>query len=57
MIISPVKRAELVPENENTFVIKGDQYRVIFLRDNTGEVTQMKLREFPGVEYPAIKVK
>jgi hypothetical protein len=57
MISSPIRKAELVPENENTFVIKGDQYRIIFLRNDRGEVTQMKVREFPGVEYPAIKVK
>ena len=57
MISSPIRRAELVPESDNTFVIKGDQYRIIFLRDGRGEVTQMKVREFPGVEYPAMKVR
>lgn len=51
-----VKR-ELVPESDNTFVIKGDQYRVIFLRDAGGAVTHLRLREFPGVEYSAIRIR
>lgn len=48
---------ELMPENENTFVVKGNQYRVIFVRDATGQITHLRWREFPGVEYNAIKIK
>jgi hypothetical protein len=48
---------ELVPENANTFVIRGDQYRLIFARDGSGRVSHVRLREFPGVEYNAIRVK
>jgi ketosteroid isomerase-like protein len=47
---------ELVPENDDTFVISGDQYRVIFVRDASGNVTHLRLREFPGVEYSAIRI-
>ena len=51
------KKRELVPENDNTFVIRGDQYRVIFVRDDKERVTHLRLREFPGVEYSAIRIK
>jgi len=47
---------ELVPESDTTFVIKGNQYRVIFMRDANGVVTHLRLREFPGVEYSAIRL-
>ncbi len=48
---------ELMPENETTFVVKGNQYRVIFFRDDKGQITHLRWREFPGVEYNAIKIK
>lgn len=50
-------KTELVPENENTFVMNGKEfYRIKFLKDEKGNVTQMRWIEFPGVEYSAIKV-
>lgn len=52
------QKVELVPENENTFVQKsGLFYRIIFVRDDNGKITHLRLREFPGVEYNAIKIK
>ncbi len=48
---------ELMPENETTFVEKGLLYRVIFVRNDKREITHLRLREFPGVEYNAIKIK
>jgi len=51
-----VQKTELVPENENTFVQKsGLFYRIIFVRDEKGKITHLRLREFPGVEYSASK--
>ena len=56
----------MVPENENTFLfrrrpkIKVDMnisYRIIFVRGENGRVTHLRMREFPGVEYSAIKIK
>ena len=47
---------ELIPENDHTFVVKGNQYRVIFVRDEKGQITHLRWREFPGVEYNAIRV-
>lgn len=53
-----VQKTELVPENENTFVQNGGLfYRIIFKRDGKGQITHLRLREFPGVEYNAIKIK
>ncbi|MGI8811546.1 MAG: DUF3471 domain-containing protein [Pyrinomonadaceae bacterium] len=57
LILGKTKKHELVPENENTFVQKGDQYRIIFVRDAQGKVSHLRWREFPGVEYNAIKIK
>lgn len=57
LILGKTKKYELVPENDNTFVQKGDQYRIIFVRDAQGKVTHLRWREFPGVEYNAIKIK
>lgn len=57
---------ELVPENETTFVLKRDKtrkvdennsYRVIFIRNDNGQIIHLRMREFPGVEYSAIKIK
>lgn len=59
-------RQELVPENETTFIFKrrpnrsvdlNTSYRVIFVRDARGRVTHLRMREFPGVEYSAVKIK
>jgi hypothetical protein len=49
--------AELMPETGSTFVLRGSLYRVLFVRDEEGEVTHLRLREFPGVEYNAIRVE
>jgi hypothetical protein len=48
---------ELMPETGSTFVLRGSLYRVLFVRDDEGEVTHLRLREFPGVEYNAIRVE
>lgn len=47
---------ELVRESDTTLLIKGDQYRVTSLRGADGTVTHLRLREFRGVEYSAIRV-
>jgi pimeloyl-ACP methyl ester carboxylesterase len=47
---------ELMPETESTFVLRGSLYRVLFVRGEEGAVTHLRLREFPGVEYNAIRV-
>jgi pimeloyl-ACP methyl ester carboxylesterase len=47
---------ELMPETGSTFVLRGSLYRVLFVRDDAGEVTHLRLREFPGVEYNATRV-
>jgi hypothetical protein len=53
---SEAGRVELVPEDEHTFVIDGRaHYRVRFERDAAGKVTHLRMIEFPGVEYSAIK--
>jgi hypothetical protein len=57
MFRSPAAGAsELMPETESTFVLRGSLYRVLFVRDEEGAVTHLRLREFPGVEYNAIRV-
>ena len=48
---------ELMPESETAFVERGLLYRVIFVRNDKGEVTHLRLREFPGVEYNAFRIK
>jgi hypothetical protein len=48
---------ELMPETDTTFVLKGGLYRVLFARNDKGGVTHLRLREFPGVEYNAIRLK
>lgn len=49
-------RVELVPEDDHTFVMNGrEYYRVRFERDPKGAVTHLRMIEFPGVEYSAIK--
>ncbi len=48
---------ELMPETPTSFVEKGLLYRIIFSRDNNGEITSLRLREFPGVEYNAIRIQ
>ncbi len=59
-------KQELVPESENTFIFRrrtnrkvdlNTSYRVIFVRDDKGRVTHLRMREFPGVEYSAVKIK
>lgn len=53
-----VQKTELVPEDENTYVQKsGLYYRIIFVRNDKGQVAHLRLREFPGVEYSAIRIK
>lgn len=55
---SGAPKVELVPENDNTFIQKsGLFYRFIFVRGDKGQITHLRLREFPGVEYSAIKIK
>ncbi|MFL6228664.1 MAG: DUF4440 domain-containing protein [Pyrinomonadaceae bacterium] len=52
------QKVELVPENENTFAQKdGNYYRVAFVRNDKGQVTHLRLKEFPGVEYNALRIK
>jgi hypothetical protein len=46
-----------MPETGSTFVLRGSLYRVLFVRDEEGAVTHLRLREFPGVEYNAIRVE
>jgi hypothetical protein len=48
---------ELMPETGTTFVLRGSLYRVLFIRDEEGAVTHFRLREFPGVEYNAIRIE
>lgn len=50
-------RLELMPETESTFVLRGSLYRVIFMRSAQGAVTHLRLREFPGVEYNALRLR
>lgn len=47
---------ELMPETQSSFVLRGSLYRVIFIRNERGEISHLRLREFPGVEYNAIRV-
>jgi hypothetical protein len=47
---------ELMPETGSTFVLRGSLYRVLFVRDEGGVVTHLRLREFPGVEYNALRM-
>ena len=58
-------RNELVPETETTFAFRRNPerkrdlntlYRVTFVRDSTGRVTGLRMREFPGVEYTATRI-
>ena len=56
LLLGTTVKRELVPESDTTFVIKGSLYRVIFIRDASGAVTHLRLREFPGVEYSAIRI-
>ena len=52
--ISPI---ELVPEDEHTFVLNGREfYRIRFERNAQGLVTHLRIIEFPGVEYSALKL-
>ena len=53
-----VQKVELVPENENTFVQNGGLfYRISFISNDKGQVAHLRMKEFPGVEYNAIKIK
>lgn len=53
-----LEKIELVPENETTFAQNGGNfYRVQFVRDAQGRVTHLRIKEFSGVEYNAIKIK
>jgi hypothetical protein len=62
-------RSELVPESETTFLKKNGAAdvrinqdperlvsRMIFVRDDQGHVTHIRIREYPGVEYSATKI-
>ncbi|MDQ6609883.1 MAG: hypothetical protein M3Y85_08690, partial [Bacteroidota bacterium] len=52
------ERVELIPENENTFTMNGKEfYRIKFIKDEKGKVTHLRVIEFPGVEYSAIKIE
>jgi hypothetical protein len=48
---------ELMPETGSTCVLRGSLYRILFVRDDDGVVTHLRLREFPGVEYNAIRIE
>ena len=48
---------ELMPETKTSFLLKGGLYRVLFARNDKGEVTHIRVREFPGVEYNAVRLK
>ena len=62
--------SELVPESETTFLKKNGAAdgranrdperlvsRMIFVRDDQGHVTHIRIREYPGVEYSATKIE
>jgi hypothetical protein len=62
--------SELVPESETTFLKKNGAAdvranrdperlvsRIIFVRDDQGHVTHIRIREYPGVEYSATKLE
>lgn len=49
-------RVELVPEDDHTFVLDGREfYRVRFERNPAGKVTHLRMIEYPGVEYSAVR--
>jgi hypothetical protein len=55
-------QTELIPESDTTFLKKGAAppdglYRTIFVRNDEGRVTHVRIREYPGVEYSAIKIE
>jgi hypothetical protein len=57
LYIGTKDKTELIPENENTFVMNGKEfYRIKFLKDTNGKVTTMRWIEFPGVEYSAFRL-
>lgn len=60
------KKRELVPESEATFGFRrqsdrstdlNTMYRVVFVRNGEGKVTHLRMIEFPGVAYDAIKIE
>lgn len=57
-------KRELVPESESTFAFRrlpernvdlNTSYRITFVRDAAGKVTHLRMTEFPGVVYDAIR--
>jgi hypothetical protein len=47
---------ELYPESETTFMFATSAYRVVFVRGDDGRISHLRLREYPGVEYNAIRL-
>ena len=53
-----LSKIELVPENEITFAQNGgNYYRLSFVRNDQGQVTHLRMKEFSGIEYNAIRIK
>ena len=58
-------RRELVPESESTFGFRrlpernvdlNTSYRITFFRGREGKVTHLRMTEFPGVAYDALRI-
>ncbi|MDQ6786297.1 MAG: DUF4440 domain-containing protein [Acidobacteriota bacterium] len=58
LFLKPEIKVELVPESETTFAQNGgNYYRISFVRNDKRQVTHLRMKEFSGVEYNAIKIK
>lgn len=66
LLLGARKKLHLIPETENTFLIERDPerkvhsdtgYTFIFVRDANGRVSELRIREFPGVSYSAVRVE
>jgi serine-type D-Ala-D-Ala carboxypeptidase/endopeptidase len=50
------EKEQLLPENETTFFVKGQDYRIIFVKDSNGIVRGLLFRQ-NGQDFPAKKLK
>lgn len=66
LLLGTRKKLHLIPETENTFLVERDPerkvhsdtgYTFIFVRDADGRVSQLRIREFPGVSYSAVRIE
>lgn len=66
LLLGARKKLQLIPETENTFLVERDPerkvhsdtgYTFIFVRDANGRVSQLRIREFPGVSYSAVRIE